>query len=184
MLGRDMTGKRLMQTDRAMILLKIWHVRCHRATVAHYYCTNHFGKRDAILTIVNVVAAIALLWLGVEAPNKTLPFLGANIPLIGVFGVVSVISSVLQYILDYKSLHFEHKRVATEYAALDRRLEKAIAEEATEVDDIRRELDRVAETAPSIPSRIWKLHNKEELQEQIRQLQDRLMALGGPIEAP
>jgi hypothetical protein len=182
MLRDKETGRNGMKTERAMILLKIWHVRCHRSTVTHYFCTNHYRGLDAFLTIVNVVAAIALLWLGVEANQTMVP--GTTIPLIGVAGVVSVISSVLQYILDYKSLHFEHKRVATEYAALDRVIEKAIAEETSAIDDIRAELDRVAETAPSIPPRIWARHNTQELQEQIRQLQNRLMAVDGAVQAP
>jgi hypothetical protein len=167
-----------MDPVRVRVLLKIWQIRCHRSTLSRNYRADWSHRWDAFLTTLNVVASIALLWLGVasQVPSMTIPNI---LPAIGVAGLIAVISSVIQYILDYKTLHIEHRRVAVQYAALDRQIEKTLAakDAATQIDDINAGLDRVAKTAPMIPSRMWRRHNTPEVQRQLTQLQETLSSL-------
>jgi hypothetical protein len=138
-------------------LLMLWRLRCLRALKAHYDASTRQQRFDRILTIINVAAAIAVVSAGsaywvISAKNEILN------SFIAIVAVINVITSVIQYIFDYRARAYTHKRAASDYAILNRRIELMLVSEVSrkEMEEIRAELDGLGDSSPAVSEPIWK----------------------------
>ena len=137
-------------------LVILWRLRCNRSIKQHYYSTMYFRVWDMSYTWVNVAASIIILVLSsANWFNGTQPRFDW---LLGFAGIVVVISSVMQYIFDFRTRWKEHEHIGAEYAALHRRLEQSESSGevgASGLSSLRRRIDRLSSSAPLIPGWFW-----------------------------
>lgn len=153
--------------------LDLWRLRCLRATRMHYDSVTIYDSRERWLTIGNVAASILILVLSTIHIIYGLDSLLFN-SLIAVFSPVIVVTSILQYVLDYKLRAQAHSHAGSGYAALNRKIESLTARGFTQEDirEIRQALDTLGQTAPVPHPNI--LRHQRDLNEQIRKLETAL----------
>ena len=150
--------------------LELWRLRCLRATRMHYDSVTIYDSRERWLTIGNVAASIVILVLSTVHIIYGLENLLFN-SLLAVVSPVIVVTSILQYVLDYKMRAQEHAHAGAGYAALNRKIESLATRSFTQddVDKIRQRLDALGQTAPVPHPNI--LRHQRDLNEQIRKLE-------------
>ena len=163
--------------------LELWRLRCLRATRMHYDSVTIYDSRERWLTIGNVVASILILVLSTIHIIYGLDSLLFN-SLIAVFRPVIVVTSILQYVLDYKLRAQAHSHAGPGYAALNRKIESLTARGCTQddLDKIRQRLDTLGQSAPVPHPNI--LRHQREISEQIRKLETAQMSRFVSQEAP
>jgi hypothetical protein len=155
--------------------LELWRLRCLRATRMHYDSVTIYESRERWLTIGNVAASIVILVLSTVHIIYGLESLLFN-SLIAVISPVIVVTSVLQYVLDYKMRAQAHSDAGAHYAALNRKIESLASHPfATEdAEQIRERLDTLGQHSP-VPHPNMLRHQRV-LNEQIRNLETALSA--------
>ncbi len=150
--------------------LELWRLRCLRATRMHYDSVTIYDSRERWLTIGNVAASILVLVLSTIHIIFGLDSLLFN-SLIAVASPIIVVTSILQYVLDYKLRAQAHSHAGAGYAALNRKIESLTAHSFTndDLDKVRQRLDALGQTAP-VPHPNILLHQRD-LNEQIRKLE-------------
>lgn len=153
--------------------LELWRLRCLRATRMHYDSVTIYDSRERWLTIGNVAASIVILVLSTVHIIYGLENLLFN-SLIAVVSPIIVVTSVLQYVLDYKMRAQAHSSAGASYAALNRKIESLIAGPLTQddVDKVRQRLDALGQTAPVPHPNI--LRHQGDLNQRIRALEARM----------
>ena len=147
--------------------LELWRLRCLRATRMHYDCVSHYDRRERLLTIGNVAASILVLVLSTIHLIYGLDSLLFN-ALIAISSPTIVVTSILQYVLDYKSRALAHSHAGAGYAQLNRKIESLAARPITREDTekIRQRLDALGQNSPvPLPSI---LDQQAELNKEIR----------------
>ncbi|MDE3114001.1 MAG: hypothetical protein KGL26_00235 [Pseudomonadota bacterium] len=159
--------------------LELWRLRCLRATRMHYDCVSHYDRRERLLTIGNVAASIVILVLSTIHLIYGLDNLLFN-SLIAVSSPVIVVTSILQYVLDYKSRALAHSHAGAGYAQLNRKIESLAARSITREDTekVRQRLDALGQNSPVPLPRI--LNQQAALNQEIRA---RELALGARFTA-
>lgn len=165
-----------MNTKTHRLVLEIWRLRALRASVAHYRSARNAFRADRLFTLSNVAVSIIVLCLSIV--NSFLENDIISI-CIGLASVVIVISSILQFILDHRTLGYNHARAATGYGAANRRIEQVSGGNVDEglLVEIRAELDNLGETAPIIPKKIWDEDSKTENSAKIKTKEQELSQL-------
>lgn len=138
--------------DRAT-LLNLWRLRCIRATIQHYKATYLFRIFDSMLTTINVVASISILYISAIEPAKFHEH-GA----IEIAALITVVTTVLQYILDYRTRWKTHERAGKGYAILNREIEQLNINQPIDDQDlsrIRQQFAHLTDMSPVIPAVIW-----------------------------
>jgi len=155
--------------------LELWRLRCLRATRMHYDSVTIYETRERFLTIGNVAASIAVLVLSTVHIIYGLDSLLFN-SLIAVTSPIIVVTSILQYVLDYKLRAQEHSHAGAGYAALNRKIESLTARQFTQDDleKIRERLDALGQSSPVPQPQI--LQHQSGLNEKIRALEIALTA--------
>jgi hypothetical protein len=132
-------------------VLCLWRLRCIRAAKQHYWSVLVFRLADRALTVLNICAGILVLFVSLiysqHVEDRTLPWAS----------VAVVITSVLQFIFDWRIRWVSHDRAATEYAVLGRALEflNPKADIVTELELIRTRFDATTRDAPTVPFIFW-----------------------------
>ncbi|TPN13065.1 hypothetical protein FKO01_41260 [Mesorhizobium sp. B2-3-3] len=141
--------------DKNLLLLTIWRLRCNRASKGHFFATTLFHSFDYLFTFVNVAASIAVLGLS----SATWISKGTEFTVwLNIAAIVTVITSILQYILDFRITWKEHERASRSYGTVNRAIEHAIASgqvEEKEIAGFRGRLDELGARSPTIPRIIW-----------------------------
>jgi hypothetical protein len=146
--------------DEKRRVLELWQIRCNRGSKQHYRATHIFRILDSVLTTVNVVSSISILYL--SAIDKGLD--GHTHFSIAVAGLCTVITSTLQFILDYRTRWKAHERAGKAYGALNREIENALCLNAISDElfaEIRQNNDRASEGAPVVPFLLWNKPKQE-----------------------
>jgi len=153
--------------------LELWRLRCLRATRMHYDSVTTYENRERWLTIGNVAAAIVVLVLSTVHIIYGLDSLLFN-SLIAVTSPVIVVTSILQYVLDYKLRAQAHGHAGAGYAALNRKIESLTARPFTQedVEKVRQRLDALGQNSP-VPHPHM-LEHQHELNEKISALENAL----------
>ena len=150
--------------------LELWRLRCLRATRMHYDCVSLYHHREMLLTIGNVAASIVVMVLSIIHLIYGLNNLLFN-SLIGVSSPIVVVTSVLQYVLDYKSRALAHAPAGAAYATLNRKIKSLTSRQFTlgDLEEIRQRLDALGQNSPVPPPSI--LERQDDLNKQIRTLE-------------
>lgn len=156
-----------VKNSKAAIML-MWRARLARTADSHYRASDTFLKRDKFLTIFNVVSAIAVLFFAnSEAAVKILVdfFLDRKESgidysklVVSFAGLLTVISSALQYVSENKELSYRHKNAANEFSNLKRKIERYIVSDFVEdhkLHGINREYTAIGKGCPAVSRRIW-----------------------------
>jgi hypothetical protein len=127
-----------------------------------------FKLADSILTTVNVVASIWVVYLSItNSENKrTLGWLS-------IAGVTVLTITVLQFITDYRSRWKAHEFAAISYSSLRRRMERAAHLEDMDergITEFEQSIEHVRERAPAIPFFLWDW--PKDITDRIRELRD------------
>jgi hypothetical protein len=142
--------------------MTIWRLRSRRATEAHYRAALLFRVLDRLLTVLNVCSSIAVMALSSAYWIIEAKYNGLNI-LISIAGIVTMISSVLQYILDHRIRSKHHEDAAISFSKLNRQFEELSCLEQPNEDVItamRKEYDELTGWAPPIPWGVWRSSRK------------------------
>ncbi len=155
--------------------LELWRLRCLRATRMHYDCVSLYVHREMLLTIGNVTASIVVMVLSTIHVIYGLDNLLFN-SLIAVLSPIVVVTSILQYVLDYKSRALTHAPAGAAYASLNRKIESMASRQFTlsDLEEIRQRLDALGQNSPVPPPSI--LEHQGDLNKQIRTLETALTA--------
>jgi hypothetical protein len=133
---------------------ELLRLRAIRSVKQHYYSVHLYRTLDRILTVLNVGASIAVLWLSAALHEPT--FTNGPFGLLALAGVSVVITSVLQYIFDWRSLWRQHEDAGIRCARLNRRLEFGPTNNIrAELCKILKRMHRDRKAAPTIPRVFW-----------------------------
>ena len=165
--------------------LELWRLRCLRATRMHYDAVSLYDIRERLLTMGNVAASILVLMLSTIHLIYGLDSLLFN-SLIAVSSPIIVVTSILQYVLDYKARSLAHGHAGASYAVINRKIESLASRpfDTEDAEKIRDRLDSLGAHSPVPPPNI--LSRQHELNERIRTLESALSShfvkLGGSGE--
>lgn len=134
-------------------LLWLWKCRASKASNAHFYASDYYSKRHGILTTLNVASAIMVLFL---TNNR---FFGDDVAIfVSIAGALTVITTALQYILNYRDASRDHKVVGNEYSNVKRKAERLIASGDFNPEAIHRmsnSLNWLGKSSPAVKRGIW-----------------------------
>lgn len=140
-------------------LLWLWKCRASKAANAHFYASDYYNLRHNILTVFNVLSAIAVLFF----TNNSL-FSGDLTPAIGIAGLFTVLSTALQHIMSYGEVAHSHKIIGNEYSNMKRKIERLVISEEVDADTIHRlshSLNWIGKSSPPVKRAIWKKSTKK-----------------------
>ena len=139
--------------DHRKALLELWYLRCRRASNQHFYSTHWYRALDSALTILNIVSSISVLYLSAVPWFIDKDSRSAQIYL-SLAALATVITSVLQYVLDYRSRWRDYESSLAKYACLHRKIElhKSTCRWTNEsLDEIKSEYDQISDNALTPP---------------------------------
>lgn len=154
--------------NRKAAILLLWRARLARTADSHYRAADILLKRDKILTIFNVVSGISVLFF---ANSETAVgfivnfFIEGNQSatnhsklVVSLAGLLTVISSALQYVSENKELSYRHKNAASEFSNLKRKIERYIVSGGISIHHlhgINREYSAIGKGCPAVSRKIW-----------------------------
>jgi hypothetical protein len=140
---------------RTSSLLKEWHVRATAAQFGHQTRADATRKLYIFLG-VPVVALTTLVGTSVFATFTKTPSQLAKL-FIGTISILAAVLAAIQTFLSYGQLTERHRTAANRYASSRRTIELALARhDASAVDRIRVEMDKVGAASPQIGDKVWK----------------------------
>ncbi|SLN43324.1 SLATT domain-containing protein [Pseudooctadecabacter jejudonensis] len=169
--------------ERTLELLRIWSQRLLRGSVAHFNASMKYERREKLLSVFNIFAAIIVLffsaspefqsmfthslapdgsitrdaqsaWTLTSVADACLPFVALSV----------VLSSTYQYISQYPNRAARHKQAAIEFANLRRKIERysvRIAIHPEAVHALNRTYNSIAKHHPLVPNGLWKYAEKK-----------------------
>lgn len=147
---------------RVLKLVRMWNKRMLRSASAHYMAAERCEHRETILSIVNIVSAIFVLFL--TAATKLVETLDDRIEgmdlsiLVPLASAIVVCSSAVQYIRQYSARASVHKQVGNEYSNLRRKLERYWTKSEIHPEALHafnRAYNQISKSAPLVPKKIW-----------------------------
>lgn len=140
--------------QRTNSLLEEWHARATTAQFGHQTCSVATRKLYILLG-VPVVALTTLVGTSVFATFNETPSRLAKL-LVGGVSILAAVLAGIQTFLSYGQLTERHRTAAARYASCRRTIEVALARhDASAVDRIRVEMDKVGAASPQIGDKIW-----------------------------
>lgn len=172
--------------ETAQKLFAMWHARLLRSASAHYTFAERCEFRERILTTLNLVAAILVLFL---ATSPVLPALIDGIPgqvdasginikndfapdtqsarriaivpfIVPILSLAVVLFTALQYMLQNSQRAFAHKTAGNEFSNLRRKLERYWGKPDIHVEaihNINRAHNAITKSAPIVPKKHWQI---------------------------
>ena len=140
--------------QRTSSLLEDWHARATTAQFGHQ-TRSVATRRLYILLGVPVVALTTLVGTSVFATFNETPSQLAKF-LVGTISILAAVLAGIQTFLSYGQLTERHRTAAARYASCRRTIEVALAKhDASAVERIRVELDKVGAASPQIGDKVW-----------------------------
>ncbi len=141
--------------QRTRELLEEWHLRATAAQFGHQ--TRSATTRTLYLLLgVPVVALTTLVGTSVFATFNETPSQRAKL-IVGSVSILAAVLAAIQTFLSYGQLTERHRTAAARYASCRRSIEVALARhDASAVDRIRLEMDKVGAASPQIGDRVWR----------------------------
>lgn len=139
---------------------ELWKDKCDRATTAHYYSADKMRLRDNCLTIFNVISSISVVSLGSLLATNQITYLSI---LLTVASVSTVITSVLQYIFDFRARYKDHAKVASEYATVRRKIELAVVNNtwSDKANEIAESMSVISDHSPLMAGSLFRKSQKQ-----------------------
>lgn len=167
-------------------MFRMWSKRLLRSAAAHYMAAERFEARDTLLTRINMVSAIAVLFFSTNQKIAAyliefflwifqfegVEYTGKISLLVPLFSLFVVLSSAWQYIAQYSKKAMEHKQAANEFSNLRRKIERYWTKDKIHLEAIHslnRSYNATVKNPPIVPRGIWKkaLKSKKEEIDQI-----------------
>jgi len=170
-----------LDPQKAKFLLELWIVRAHRAANAHFWQASDHKYKAMVLTLINVVAAILVLYFSnsswIEAFINGAEEGGANSKysiVAGVFALVVVITTIFQYMKRWDERSDNHKLAGSEFSNFQRKAERyALAKEVNMqmIHNLNRDYNNVMKNSPLVHKDIWKKTAANEHGDRIKHLE-------------
>jgi hypothetical protein len=140
--------------ERTGSLLEEWHLRATAAQFGHQTRADA-TRRLYLLLGVPVVALTTLVGTSVFATFNETPSQMAKF-FVGALSNLAAVLAAIQTFLSYGQLTERHRTAASRYASNRRTIEVAVARrDASAVDRIRVEMDKVGAASPQIGHKVW-----------------------------
>jgi hypothetical protein len=146
-------------------LVLAWLRRARESQMAHYEMANVLSRRSQWLG-VPVILITAIVGTSVFASIAAEPIAVEAKVVVGLLSVFAAVLSSLQTFFKFSERAEKHRAFAARYGAVRREIEALFAEgvatqERHYVGVLREKLDRLAEEAPNVPTRIFTGAQKE-----------------------
>jgi len=140
--------------DRTKQLLDDWHLRATAAQFGHQAQAEQ-TRRKSIWLGLPVVIMTTLVGTSAFATFNESSGPEAKI-LVGVISISAAVLASIQTFLGYSQVAERHRIAATRYATTRRAIELALSRhDASAVDAIRSEMDKVGGASPQIGAKMW-----------------------------
>ena len=198
--------KNLIGDYQARQILTLWRMRSHRAAQAHYRQSEASGRQNRRLIVLNALLSLAVLfftnaqWLKNFMSDQRSSLISQNsipsdinsvqqivnaleatpilfVVLTSISGLLLVITTIVQYILNDGDRSSNHKIAASEFSNLQRKIERYLLSEEIEmsaVHNINREYNHITKAFPSVNRKHWKFKQNEQLSANIEKLENKL----------
>lgn len=138
-------------------LLEDWYRRLRYAQYAHYEAAKAFDRMNYWLGIPVVVLST---FVGTSVFASLGKLVNPTVQIsIGLVSVLAATLASLQTFLRFSERAEKHRIAASKYGSLRREIEELLAADASisrdAVTSLRQGIDRLAEDAPHVPSKIW-----------------------------
>ena len=143
----------------------LWKCRASKAANAHFYAADYYHFRHNILTVFNVLSAISVLFF----TNSSF-FAGEFNVAVSVAGLLTVLSTALQYVMNYGESSNAHKFVGNEYSNMKRKIERLISTRDFDMDTVHRlshSLNSIGKSSPPVKRALWRKSMQEFLREML-----------------
>lgn len=144
----------IQRNERVCRVFRMWNKRLLRTSAAHYMTAERYARRETYLSIANIGFAITVLFLTSSKVIYGVDFSKA----VPIFSLLVVISSAIQYILQYSHRSGVHKQAGNEFSNLRRKLERYWTKEQVHPEAIHalnRTYNQIAKIPPLVPKDIW-----------------------------
>lgn len=167
-------------------LFRMWSKRLLRSSAAHYAAAEKFEAIDARLTKFNMLFAIAVLLVSNNPKIAIIAIAVLSYPLslimeisstpeesmplvVPIISLLVVLSSAIQYIMQYSKKAMDHKQAGNEFSNLRRKIERywtkgEVHQEA--IHSLNRAYNAIVKNPPLVPRKIW-LHSLDMKKEEI-----------------
>jgi hypothetical protein len=140
--------------DRTRVLLEDWHLRVTAAQFGHQ-ARSETTRKNSIWLGLPVVIMTTLVGTSAFATFNEPSSSGAKIT-VGVISIAAAVLASIQTFLGYSQVAERHRIAATRYANSRRTIELALTRhDASAVDAIRSEMDKVGGASPQIGAEDW-----------------------------
>ncbi|MBI6605122.1 MULTISPECIES: SLATT domain-containing protein [Pseudomonas] len=142
-------------------LVQRWLKRSRESQFAHYYMAEILSSRNRKLGVSTItLTATTGLTSILSAPHDSLIFA------IGIASLVAAFLTSLQTFFRYDERATSHLNAGAKYASTRRQLEviaaSGVVPTSVEIENIRKELDSLAERSPNIPKSIFEKAMKKD----------------------
>jgi len=163
---------------RSSMLVELWMVRCHKAARAHYMQATQHRDRNTWLTLVNAIAAIAVLFAANSSWFKNM--LTINVlnsdgvlsrtevlfdALTSLLALMVVLTTILQFIKRWGERSEQHRFAGAEFSNLQKKCERYSLVENLNmamVHNLNRDYNHVTKSYPLVSKEIWALAGKSD----------------------
>lgn len=183
--GDDWSGENLnydgtkVDEEVAKCLLCLWRLRALKAARAHYKQSLHLKTWDFAVIAVNAIFSILILfitnsqWVGDGLSRIDIPYIktgldGAEVGL-SMIALCLVMMTILQYIVGWGAKSEHHRAVGGQFADLQRRAERYLIAEITNmamIHNVNRIYSQISRSSSLIPKKNW--HSAGEDSEKIQ----------------
>jgi hypothetical protein len=138
-------------------LLTAWKDRAFYAATAHYRASEKYEFRNKLLTLINIISAITVLF---AANNKLLATNSSFAQLVlAVASLFTVLSTAVQYLLRYEERAMQHKLAANEFSNLKRKIERYLSINDISnslIHNLNRDYNFISKHYPLVSQYMWK----------------------------
>lgn len=176
-------------------LFMAWKLRLFYTASAHYRAAERYESSGRKLTVVNMLAAIAVLFLSNNHGllDGMLGGLGSPGKLVAIAGLITVLTSAFQYVMRFEERSSSHRAAGGEFSNIRRKIERYLTVDQIDNDlihTINRDYNFVTKSAPIVSQGIWRKAqgNKDEIAYWDRQFEQNIVTplglLPRDIEVP
>ncbi|MEM9432938.1 MAG: SLATT domain-containing protein [Pseudomonadota bacterium] len=163
--------------ERVRKLFCMWNHRMMVASYGHYLAASSCERRERLLSIANIAAAILVLFLSANTNltglvSKALGWpVGSAAIAVSTVSLVVVMSSAAQYILQFGSRAALHKNAGNEFSNLRRKIERYWSRNNLHPEAIHalnRSYNMISKAPPLVPPKLWLWAQQEKRDEILR----------------
>ena len=139
-------------------LLIAWKDRAFYAATAHYGASEAYQFRNKLLTLLNIVSAITVLF---AANNKLFvaPTSSTQSIVLAVASLFTVLSTAIQYLLRYEERAIQHKLAANEFSNFKRKVERYLSMDEISnslIHNLNRDYNFISKHYPLVSRLMWR----------------------------